>query len=407
MAQRERFRRDDPRTGSVRSGATRRDVQDLTGISRSTLSLRMTQLLEAGYVAESGLIAGSTGRPARVLTFDEEPTTRAGSRPRRGARPPCGHRRGRPGPRRGASGQRIDAGPDAVLRYVTKRLGDLLSRSGRRSLPRGRHRHRHPRTGPVRHAAPQSASPDARVARLPGRGMAERALGVPAFVDNDANLMALGEARVHYADSPSVLFVKVGTGIGAGLILHGQPERGIAGGAGRHRSHPRRDEGRGRRCTCGAIGCLATEASGGAIMRQLSELGIDAASSADVVRLVMQGQPDAIRLIRDAGRLLGEVLASAVALLNPSVLVLGGSRPGGGDSLLDAVRQRCSLAPCPSPPRNSRSPPAPSAATQPSTAHSNGDRPDLLAVPSTPDLPRTSRPTSESRTPHARPVDSA
>ncbi|HYI33539.1 MAG TPA: ROK family protein [Glaciibacter sp.] len=325
----------------VRSGRarTRRDVQDLTGISRSTLSLRMTQLLEAGYVAESGLIAGSTGRPARVLTFDESrqlvlAVDLGAAHAHLAVIDAGGHVLAE-----ARSGQRIDAGPDAVLRYVTKRLGDLLARSGRNlsevagigiGIP-----------GPVRFGTQRPNQPPLMPGwhDFPVAEWLSEALGVPAFVDNDANLMALGEARVHYADSPSVLFVKVGTGIGAGLILHGQPERGIAGGAGDIGHIRVVDEGRGRRCTCGATGCLATEASGGAIMRQLSELGIDAASSVDVVRLVMQGQPEAIRLIRDAGRLLGEVLASAVALLNPAALVLGGSLSGCGDYLLDAVRQ--------------------------------------------------------------------
>jgi predicted NBD/HSP70 family sugar kinase len=164
------------------------------------------------------------------------------------------------------------------------------------------------------------------------------ALGVPAFVDNDANLMGLGETRVRYPESPSLLFVKLGTGIGAGVILHGQPERGIAGGAG-DIGHIRIAGPEGRLCTCGAIGCLATEASGGAIARQLTEAGTPAASTADVVRLLAAGDPLAIDLVRRAGHLLGDVLATSVALLNPAVLVLGGAIPATGNYLIEAVRE--------------------------------------------------------------------
>ena len=137
---------------------------------------------------------------------------------------------------------------------------------------------------------------------------------------------------------PSVLFVKVSTGIGAGVILRGQPERGIAGGAG-DIGHIRMGADHTRLCTCGAIGCLATEASGGAIARELTEAGVPAASTEDVGRLLAAGHPLAIELVKRAGHLLGDVLATSVALLNPEVLVLGGSIPAMGDYFVQAVRE--------------------------------------------------------------------
>ncbi len=131
----------------------------------------------------------------------------------------------------------------------------------------------------------------------------------------------------------------MGTGIGAGVILHGQAERGVAGGAGDIGHIRIMPEGTGRLCTCGAVGCLATEASGGAVARQLTEAGIPASHPADVVRLVADGDVTAIEAVQRAGHLLGDVLATSVALLNPAALVLGGSLSATGDVLVDAVRE--------------------------------------------------------------------
>ncbi|PJJ72602.1 putative NBD/HSP70 family sugar kinase [Diaminobutyricimonas aerilata] len=324
------------RSGQVR---TRRELQEVTGLSRSTLSLRMSQLAAAGYVRETGQVSGSTGRPAKVLSFDASGQLVVAVD--LGAH--HAHLALIDGAGRmllEASGElKIDAGPDDVLRYVTRRITELIARSGRSidevagvgvGIP-----------GPVRFATQRPNTPPL----MPGwhdYPVAERlreALGVPVFVDNDANLMALGEARARYADVPSVLFVKVGTGIGAGVILHGQPERGIAGGAGDIGHIRIAPPGEGRPCTCGATGCLATEASGGALARQLTEAGTPADTAQDVATLIAAGDPLALRLSERAGHLLGEVLATSVALLNPAVLVLGGLLPSAGPVLLEAVRE--------------------------------------------------------------------
>ena len=324
------------RSGRVR---TRREVQDLTGISRSTLALRMTQLQEAGYLLETGQIAGTTGRPARILSFDESGqlvlavdlgATHAHLAVIDGAGLVLAE---------ASSEIKIDRGPDEVLRGVVKRLFELLARSGRDvgsvagigiGIP-----------GPVRFSTRRPNQPPL----MPGwhdYPVAERlakAFGVPAFVDNDANLMGLGEMRERYPASPSVLFVKVGTGIGAGVILRGEPERGIAGGAG-DIGHIRMGGQYTRLCTCGAVGCIATEASGSAIIRELAEAGIPASTTSDITRLLAAGDPTAIRLVTRAGHLLGEVLATSVALLNPEVLIVGGAIAAAGDHFLQAVRER-------------------------------------------------------------------
>jgi predicted NBD/HSP70 family sugar kinase len=163
------------------------------------------------------------------------------------------------------------------------------------------------------------------------------AQGLPTYVENDANLMALGEARVRYPTAVSVLFVKVGTGIGAGVVLSGKVERGTAGAAGGIGHVRVSGYDPELRCTCGAYGCLATQASGGALMRRLRQAGRTVSRTRDVARLVQGGDSLAIDYVQNAGRLIGEVLANAVALLNPAVVVVGGEIATCGPYLVDAI----------------------------------------------------------------------
>ena len=92
-------------------------------------------------------------------------------------------------------------------------------------------------------------------------------------------------------------------------------------------------------CRCGNVGCLEAVASGPAIAGQLRATGVEATSSHDVVALARGGSALANRLLREAGRAIGEVLASAVSLLNPSVIVVGGTVAEAGDPLLAGVRE--------------------------------------------------------------------
>jgi predicted NBD/HSP70 family sugar kinase len=128
----------------------------------------------------------------------------------------------------------------------------------------------------------------------------------------------------------------VSTGIGAGVVVDGLPYRGIDGGAGdigHIRLHDRTDA----LCMCGSYGCLAAVASGGAIANQLAAIGVETTSGSDVRRHLTAGQPDAIRLAREAGRRVGEVLVTVVTLLNPGVLVLAGDL--ASDPFLTGVRE--------------------------------------------------------------------
>jgi predicted NBD/HSP70 family sugar kinase len=160
---------------------------------------------------------------------------------------------------------------------------------------------------------------------------------VPVLVDNDVNTMALGEYWVMEPKVEDFVFVKVGTGIGSGLILGGKLHRGANGAAG--------DMGHVRTttddvlCRCGNNGCLEATAGGAAIAAHLRERGHEASDSRDVVRLVEEGNREATRSVRAAGRLIGEVLASTVNLLNPTLIMVGGDMAKAEPQLLAGIRE--------------------------------------------------------------------
>jgi predicted NBD/HSP70 family sugar kinase len=161
--------------------------------------------------------------------------------------------------------------------------------------------------------------------------------GAPVLVDNDVNAMALGEYWVMEPKFDDFVFVKVGTGIGSGLILGGELHRGANGAAG--------DIGHMRAtsdevvCRCGNNGCLEASAGGAALAAHLRELGHKAHGSRDVVKLLERGNRDATRAVRQAGRLIGQVLASMVNLLNPSLIMIGGDLARAEQELLAGIRE--------------------------------------------------------------------
>jgi predicted NBD/HSP70 family sugar kinase len=163
-------------------------------------------------------------------------------------------------------------------------------------------------------------------------------LGCPVLVDNDVNIMALGEHWSEWREADHLLFIKVGTGIGAGIVAGGGIQRGAEGAAG-DIGHIRVSADPQVVCRCGNVGCLEAVAGGRALAAQLRELGLEAESSPDVVALVRAGNPEASRLVREAGRVLGEVLASAVNLFNPAVIVIGGDIADAHEQLLAGVRE--------------------------------------------------------------------
>ena len=161
---------------------------------------------------------------------------------------------------------------------------------------------------------------------------------MPALVDNDVNIMAVGEHWATWRDETFLLFVKIGTGIGSGIVADGRVHRGADGAAGDigHIHVPDHDD---VVCRCGNVGCLEAVAGGGAMATRLAELGLPTRTGRDVVHQVLAGQPDAVRLIRQAGHAIGGVLAACVNMLNPAVIVIGGDVAEAGEPLLAGIRE--------------------------------------------------------------------
>jgi predicted NBD/HSP70 family sugar kinase len=236
---------------------------------------------------------------------------------------------------------RLADGPEPVLRWVEQRWREMLDASGvvvGRVLGLGVcvPGPVDVATGRVLHHTPV----------LPGwhghplRDLLEQRFGVVCVVDNDANAMALAEHHSEWPDSSPLLFVKVATGIGAGVVVDGRLLRGADGAEGDigHVRITSADDG--PLCVCGARGCLAASASGRALARALREQGEDVPDSRSVVELASTGHAEATRLVREAGLVIGDVLATAVSLLNPRVLALGGDLALLQDHFVGAVCER-------------------------------------------------------------------
>jgi predicted NBD/HSP70 family sugar kinase len=239
----------------------------------------------------------------------------------------------------------FDDGPEAVLGTVASRLEDMVREQGAEVLGIGMGL-----PGPVDPVSGQVMAPS----RMPGwhglrvgDWLTER-FGVPIAVDNDANLLALGEYRTRWAQTGArhLVAVKIGRGIGCGIVADGVLYHGANGAAG-DISHVRDDTlapESARLCGCGRRGCLETMASGAALLAELAKSGVELASTADLIARVRGGDPAANLAVRTAGWHLGEVLAVLVNFFNPHVLVLGGSLAAADPlvaSLRAAIYERC------------------------------------------------------------------
>ncbi|MEV8378178.1 ROK family protein [Kribbella sp. NPDC056861] len=314
---------------------TRNQLMDLTGLARSTVTGRLEMLVAQEFVVPHDAAESTGGRPP--ARFRLNPAARLVLAADVGAT----HLSVALADLTGdildstTSAQNIAAGPEAVLSALADQARVLLDRhpTGKLAgigvgLP-----------GPVEHLTGRPIHPPI----MPGWdsydvvGRLTQEFGHPVLVDNDVNLMALGEHAKQYPDVEHLLFVKVATGIGAGVISGGRLHRGAQGAAGDigHIQAP----GHTELCRCGNTGCLEAVASAAAIAARLRAAGLPAETSQQIVDLVRAGNPVAIQAVRQAGREIGTVLAACVSLLNPSVLVIGGSLSQAGDHLLAGIRE--------------------------------------------------------------------
>jgi predicted NBD/HSP70 family sugar kinase len=166
----------------------------------------------------------------------------------------------------------------------------------------------------------------------------EDTLKFPVYVDNDANLGAWSE--VTWGPHPGVenlMFLKIGSGIGAGLILNGAPyygNVGITGEIGHATIHEQ-----GLVCRCGNRGCLETIASTTTMIELLSRREDRPLTPADIVRKALAKDPATLRVVDDAGLAVGRALGNVANLINPEVIVVGGPLAGLGGLLLDPIRR--------------------------------------------------------------------
>ncbi|MGI9585156.1 MAG: ROK family protein [Acidimicrobiia bacterium] len=309
----------------------------MTGLARSTVSQRVDLLISDDYVVEAGEARSTGGRPAVTLAFNSDRgvvlAADIGATHSRFAvcdldAVPIAET---------AADIPVAEGPDEVLGAAEASFDALLAESG------------HARSeivgvgigvpGPVEFNEGRAVHPPIMFGwhGYPVRDRFSEKYSAPALVDNDVNIMALGE---HWSlDSPvdDLLFVKVGTGIGSGLILGGTLHRGAKGAAGDigHIQAGATDVV----CRCGNVGCLEASAGGGALATQLTDLGYPTATSRDVVELLVKGNQEALQLLREAGRLIGESLSSVVNLLNPELVVIGGDLAQSGQTLVAAIRE--------------------------------------------------------------------
>lgn len=319
-----------------RGPLTRAELVTATGLSRSTVAARVEVLQDIGLVGPAGAATSNGGRPPARLAWC--PGARTVVAIDLGASHAHVAVTDLAGTVEAFETVVIDVadGPEPVLDSLAAtahRLRDGLPEPRRTplagvgiGLP-----------GPVSAATGRPVAPPI----MPGwddydvRGRLAAAFGAAVVVDNDVNIMALGEHEAAWPDVRDLLFVKVATGIGAGIIAGGMLQRGAAGSAG-DLGHVRVPDGEEVPCACGGVGCLEAVASGRAIARDL--LG-DGAAIDMVVRQARDGDAVALQRLRRAGRDLGAVLAGAVNLLNPKVIVLGGRLAACGEPLVAGVRE--------------------------------------------------------------------
>jgi predicted NBD/HSP70 family sugar kinase/biotin operon repressor len=327
----------------LRSGKvlTKTEIAAHTGLSRSTVNQRIDGLIEGGLVVPSG--AESTkGRPAGSFAFNRIGgyllVADIGATAMRIGLCDLG----------GAIldevelGIDVTDGPVVVLGLVRNEFSSLLLRADAGaetvmgvgiSVP-----------GPVDTDTGQVVHPPIMTGwdgyDIPGWFRSE--YDCPVVVDKDANAMAFGEQQTTYPQVQHLLMVKIGTGVGSGLISDGRIHRGADGAAGDigHNYVPKPPGlDNEPECRCGNTGCLEAYVGGWALLRDLQAQGLDVATVDDAVRLLRSGERNAVRLARTAGRLLGEAIAVTVNLFNPQVVVIGGQLAAAEEYYFAGIRE--------------------------------------------------------------------
>jgi predicted NBD/HSP70 family sugar kinase len=325
----------------VHGRLSRADISRTTGLSRSTISTLVGDLLDRGFVTERvdpETARGSQGRPPVLLSLDPSAGIVVGV--------DFDHDRLRVAisdlsrtvlaetvtpvdvdhDARGAleaAGRLVDAalGEAGVDRARVLGVGVALA-------------------GPVNHARgalhPSSILPG--WAHVDAAAELSARLELPVHIDNDANLGALAEVTLGAGrNARHALYVQISSGIGAGLIVDGRPYHGFNGVAGEI-GHIAVDD-TGPICRCGNRGCLEMLASGPALARVLRTSRGEDLSVPQMIELAREGDLGARRVIADAGTVVGRVIAGVCNLFNPEMVVVGGDLGAAGELLLGPLRE--------------------------------------------------------------------
>jgi glucokinase-like ROK family protein len=333
---------------------SKKEISEITGFSRTTVSNSVNSLIEKETILQAGLSTSSGGRPSTIYKLNDKKglllgvdigatsldllgTTLSGKRLFRHSEHAV-----------------IGDGPDLILRRICDLLHDLLEIKNITDnilgigigVP-----------GPVDFNSGMVVSPPI----MPGwdqypiiEFMSQEFPDTLVVVDNDVNIMAIGEHAIGKAVGiDNFIYVKIGTGIGAGIILNNQIFRGSEGCAG-DIGHICVDKN-GPICSCGNIGCLESLAGGNAISRIAEKATFEGKSSEllseklnkstgtlsakDVGQAAQEGDQFSIELIRECGFLIGDVLSSLVNFMNPQMIVLGGGVSNFGGFFLSTIRQ--------------------------------------------------------------------
>ncbi len=338
---------------AVRYGGatTRPEITRVSGLGRNVVAQRVAQLLDIGLLTDGAFAPSTGGRAARALHFRADAgyllVAELGAT---GLGVAMADLAGRPTLLREEPADITD-GPDRILGRVAELFTELRAERPDAEiwgiglgLP-----------GPVEFATGRPVAPPI----MPGwdgfdvrRYFAER-FNVPVWVDNEVNVMALGELRGGLAQGHrDVIYVKIGSGIGAGLISQGSLHRGAQGGAG-DIGHTAVSEDSSVICRCGNIGCLEALAGGAALARE-GQAAAENGSSPYLARLVANGgtvtaqgiaeaashgDATAVQMLRRSAHLVGETLARMVNFFNPSLILIGGGVAEAGDRYLAEIRR--------------------------------------------------------------------
>lgn len=300
---------------------TRASLGAATGWARSTVTRRVDALLASGLLTTSGEGTSTGGRPPEQFRFNQ----RAGSlvvadlgitHSRLALVDLLGN------PLEPPTDLELDltVGPADTLPAIQQTIVDLMDRSETKPLGIGIGL-----PAPIDAATSRPVDPPILSTwnRYPLAEAVESEFSTATYVEKDVNLMAVGEQRRFWPRARSLLFVKVGTGIGSGIVIRGRLYRGANGAAG-DIGHVQLAGYADRLCQCGRNGCLEAVAGGGALAAQISALGRRAVNARAVASLVHSGDPEAKSIVLNAGMHLGVVLAGVVSFANPDVIVLGG-----------------------------------------------------------------------------------